>query len=352
MNTAFYHNNNVSRWHLDQCEIPGQRYDNIDDFIISKHDRKFSVMDIPSFQDTTDFENQVNRLVSHCDRIILLSSEIHRDTVDLIQRLDHGKIINFICGELNFDQSYNRWLDWFVTSTRFYKSSQILDQLTPFSVKPKIFDILLGQPKPHRDIIFNFAKDHDDRIVMTYFKDHLTPLSQYDEKHWIWENDGLEVPDQDFNFTVTAVRYHGHNMSLSQIVPIKIYNQTAYSIVCETNFDNHYSFYTEKIVKPILARRLFIVFSGQYYLRNLRSLGFLTFDGIIDESYDLEPDLVRRGRLITEQMQYLFDQDQTKILEQITPIVEHNRNLMINTDWYREFSRELRVSLLDQQEQN
>jgi hypothetical protein len=135
-------------------------------------------------------------------------------------------------------------------------------------------------------------------------------------------------------------------MSLSQVVPISIYNQTAYSIVCETNYDNHYNFYTEKIVKPILAERLFIVFSGQYYLRNLRSLGFKTFDGIVDETYDDIEDYNLRFELACEQITYLINQPQEKILEQIRPITEHNKQIMLETDWYGDFAKELRAVLL------
>jgi hypothetical protein len=102
---------------------------------------------------------------------------------------------------------------------------------------------------------------------------------------------------------------------------------------------NSYTFYTEKTVKPILARRLFVAFVGQHYIRNLHNLGFQTFHGIIDESYDEEPDMTKRYQMAYEQMQYLFTQPQDVILEQIRPIVEYNYHYMLSTDWYGEFSR-------------
>jgi hypothetical protein len=134
---------------------------------------------------------------------------------------------------------------------------------------------------------------------------------------------------------------------LSQIIPLDIYNYSTYSIVAETNYDNHYSFYTEKIVKPILARRLFIVFGGQHYLRNLRQMGFQTFDGIVDETYDTVENSDERFQLALEQMHKLIDQPQDLILEKIWPIVEHNQRVMLETDWYGDFARELRAVLLD-----
>ena len=113
-----------------------------------------------------------------------------------------------------------------------------------------------------------------------------------------------------------------------------------------TNFENHYSFFTEKTVKAILGRRLFLLFGGKYQLQNLRQLGFKTFDGIIDESYDLVDSVTDRANLIIDQMKYLMQQDQQIILDKIKPIVEYNYKLMIETDWYGDFSKELRAVLL------
>ena len=91
---------------------------------------------------------------------------------------------------------------------------------------------------------------------------------------------------------------------------------------------------------------MFIVFSGQHYLRNLRNLGFKTFDGIIDETYDIIEDYNLRFKLACEQITYLINQPQDKILEQIRPITEHNKSVMLETDWYGDFARELRAVLL------
>ena len=352
MTTAIYHNSDVGSWHLDRCQIKGDKYSDLDLFLRVEYDNKFAVLHTPGFTDTTQFELDLQRLADHCNLIILMTSEVHDDIVALIERNHHPNMISFICGDLNNDIPYNHWMDWFITSSCFYRRHDILNQLRPYEVKPKTFDILLGQPKPHRTLIYDFANNYQDRVIMTYFRDHTTPIKHYGTENWIWESPGLELPDSDFNFTVTPVRYYGEHMSLSQIVPISIYNQTAYSIICETNFQNHYSFFTEKTVKPILGRRLFLLFGGQYQLRNLRNRGFRTFNGIIDESYDNVESLTVRARLIREQMQYLFDQDQSVILDKIKPIVEHNYYVMLETDWYGNFSRVFRSLLLEHVGQN
>ena len=353
MSTAFYHNNDVSRWHLDQCQIVGDRYANLELFLSSDHEFKFAVMHSPAFSDTSQFECDLQLLSTNCNLVILMTSEVHDETVDLIQRNYRSNIINFICGALNNQIPYRHWMDWFVTSCAFYKHKpQVLDKLNPYVCKAKTFDILLGQPKPHRTHIYNFAKEFNDRVIMTYFKNHYTPIRQLAENGWIWESEGLVIPNHDFNFTVTPVIYYDISMSLSQIVPLEIYNQTAYSIVCETNFQNHYSFFTEKTVKPILGRRLFLMFGGQYQLENLRKLGFQTFDGIVDESYDTVACFETRAKMIKDQMRYLLSQDQQTILDKIKPITEHNYHTMLTTDWYGDFAREFQSVVLDHTRQN
>jgi hypothetical protein len=199
-------------------------------------------------------------------------------------------------------------------------------------------------------------KPHEDQIVLTYMRDYSQGLYDHDctaiaiqdrpSKEYTWDLDNIAVPKDPVNFTIEPIELHGQRVSISQVVPISIYNETAYSVVTETNFMNSYTFYTEKIVKPILAERLFVAFGGQHYLRNLHNLGFRTFGDIIDESYDEEPDIAKRYSMIYEQMLYLFNQPQEEILAKVKPIAEYNKRHMLDADWYGDFSKELQAVLL------
>ena len=341
--TKIYADTKVCQWHIKQW------YDNSVEILDNLNGAETAVFHVPyPLGNSTEFHNKLNEAVKICDQVAVLLSELHLDSIDFFIHHQHPKITYFVCGSIyNIPSKY--WMDWFITTCSAYKNNtSLLNGLTPYVIKPKFFDILLGRQKPHRSIVYNFIKnnDLDDRVVMTYLRgnDDIS-LQKQDNQGWIWE-DGLELPPTEFEWTVTPIRYRGHNMSLRQVVPISVYNQTAYSVVAETNYNNDHSFNTEKIVKPILAERLFVVFSGQHYLRNLRRLGFKTFDGIIDETYDTIADHEQRFKLILDQMRYLFNCPQEKILEQIRPITEHNKRVMLETDWYGDFSRELRESLL------
>jgi hypothetical protein len=130
------------------------------------------------------------------------------------------------------------------------------------------------------------------------------------------------------------------------VIPFSVYNQTYYSIVAETNASNDFNFYTEKVVKPILGERLFIVIAGKDYLKNLRIHGFKTFEGIIDESYDSEPDPYKRWELALEQLRLLCDMNPYTVYEKANEIVKHNQQLMLTHPWYYNVSLQLK-SVLD-----
>ena len=70
----------------------------------------------------------------------------------------------------------------------------------------------------------------------------------------------------------------------------KPYDDTACSIVSETNDNNYEIFMTEKIWKPIIAQQLFVVHGNHLYLQRLREMGFKTFNNYFEEAYDLDRD--------------------------------------------------------------
>lgn len=77
----------------------------------------------------------------------------------------------------------------------------------------------------------------------------------------------------------------------------KLYEDTAISIVAETNdigvkgvATTGEFWVTEKICRPMFNYHPFVVLSTPNFLENLRSLGYKTFDSIVDESYDQEQD--------------------------------------------------------------
>ena len=350
-------NETVVRYHLNN--IAGRAseywsyYHNSDVFISSQHQRRVAFFHIP-FPYHSDFEKQVDAVYDHCDRVIILGSELHPAIVNFIRKFDRSRIWFFTCGYIQNPKLRNAHtytlFDWFITSVAFYKNYRpsTLYELNPYDVKPLTFDALLGRKKPHRQRAYEYIQNNNllDKGITTYVDSHDFDIQGKDESIWIWESKGLEG-QENVAWTVDRIKYYGYPMSLSQVIPINVYNQTAYSLVCETNFENDYVFYTEKTVKPILARRLFIMISHQHALAKLREAGFKTFDGIIDESYDDIEPAIQRHEAAMEQLNWLCKQDQRTILDKCRPIVEHNFNHMYGSDWYHQFTGPMSRILFD-----
>jgi len=342
-----YADTDVSEWNIKKLNNPLVNiYRDINEFIAVVDTNKHAVFHacFPYYQDQhNSFDDTVTLMLNHCKTISVLISEVHTQIVDFMNRFSQPQMRYLICGFAVGIDTYH-WMDWFATTSSYYRQGDILSQLNPYTVKPKYFDILLGQPKPHRTRIYDYVRNNNltDQVIMTYLTEFNTKsIVNHGTEGFIVEPE-MELPEHDFNWTVTGIKYCDRRMSLSQVVPISIYNQTAYSIIAETNIENHYTFFTEKTCKPIMAERLFIMLGGRHYLKNLRQLGFQTFDGIIDESYDLEIDNNTRWSMAIMQMRYLMSQPQEEILTKIRPITEHNRRVMMETDWSGNVSNSLR----------
>jgi hypothetical protein len=331
--------NALFHFHFNKCWLTHAItvYNDRDVFVNSKHEKKIACFQMPYPIDPA-FDSTVKDLTNHCDHVLILMSELHDRTVEFVQRNDHKQISYFICGDFNWGIEHSqvhKFYDWFTTTAHFYKHERpqlLTNNLHPYTAKPKMFDALLGRKKLHRDIAYS-QLDKDTNVV-TYLDTHDCDFT--DPTRWRWESAGLVV-EKPVEWTVERVNYHGYRMSLSQIVPLEIYNETAYTLIAETSFSNHYTFYTEKTVKPILGQRLFVSLSGQYSLRNLRNIGFKTFDTVIDESYDQIEPFNQRFDLALDQVRYLSTQKQEDILEKIRPICEHNYTHMMRTDWYGQY---------------
>ena len=98
-------------------------------------------------------------------------------------------------------------------------------------------------------------------------------------------------------------------------------------IVTETVFYYDKLHLTEKIFKPIVSKQPFMLLAAPGNLEYLRSYGFKTFEGIIDESYDKIKDNDARINAVVEQIKWycsLSDSDKFEIQRLIAPVVEHN----------------------------
>jgi len=116
----------------------------------------------------------------------------------------------------------------------------------------------------------------------------------------------------------------------------ELYEQTFFTIVQETEFSIWQQASTEKILQPILHTHPFVVVGSPYSLKNLKRLGFKTFDKWWDESYDDEEDdwkrLIKVYSLI-ESLLSKSDEELRLMLHEMKEILEYNKNHLKTFDW-------------------
>lgn len=91
-------------------------------------------------------------------------------------------------------------------------------------------------------------------------------------------------------------------------------------------------FLTEKTWKPIVCKKPFILVATPYALRDLRKLGYKTFDSIIDETYDtIEEDKLRMKAIgvEVERLNNLPKEEFSELLYKLKNIVEFNYKLFL-----------------------
>lgn len=204
--------------------------------------------------------------------------------------------------------------------------------------RQKIFGIFIGRSNWLRlDIAsYLYANHYEDSVVIYHF-DH--------SNEWHSENFELEqfVLKNYNNKSIDQICLFLKNLPItnapSAIYPIQYsqasslendYQKIFIEIVCETFFTGKTFHMSEKILRPILYKRPFIVQASKFFLKNLHALGFKTFNHWWDESYDIDP-WDYKPTAIKNNIDYIVSQDQQtlqKWYKEMKPILDHNYNVL------------------------
>jgi hypothetical protein len=283
--------------------------------------------------DNNFIKENFDQIKSKSNLVFIIQTELcGDDIVDYCQDNVYGVLAGFFDKASENQNIIFRGV-WFETIADLYKKLPAVLGKIEYNTKPLYFDALLGRKKIHRDFVYNSVNNYqlNDKILLNYYQDNKNIFDNF------LTEPGLSSSNNEWAHSSMSVNYLNLRVPASNVLPVTIYNQTAYSIVAETECVNQFTFYTEKTVKPILARRLFVMFAGRHYLKNLRKLGFQTFSNVIDESYDEITDNCERWTWAFQQVMYLCEQDQSRILTMIKPIVDHNYHVLMSTDWTNAF---------------
>lgn len=107
------------------------------------------------------------------------------------------------------------------------------------------------------------------------------------------------------------------------------------SIITETKYAQPFASVTEKSVWPFMNERPFICVAGPRHLELLRSYGFKTFSDFWDEGYDTIECPYERMKQIFKLIDWIGAkslEELTELHQEMKPILEHNRDLIIEYD--------------------
>lgn len=324
----------------------------IDDYLLTSAEYHIAIVNVVNDYEPWGYDyyhmdhGLLHKIITHSDLVFICDPELHQYHWELFKEFDSPKVYWVIPGTLTNDlipAKYVQHGHMFSNMLCYYRENKpnsfyqrLARLLPPTHIRPLYFDALLGSKRPHRDFIFDYINDQklSDQMLVSYQQDQ--SFKKFVKDGFVLDND-VSVPEIADGYyvggTYMRVSVDELTIPLCNLIPVDAYNKCAYSIVAETEFENTHIMLTEKVIKPIIAKRLFVVFSGQGYLEAMHRLGFQTFGNIIDESYDREPDNWKRWAMAAEQIAALCHRDQTIVLKQASSIVEHNYRHFMDTNW-------------------
>lgn len=196
-------------------------------------------------------------------------------------------------------------------------------------------NLLLGyinkDPRPH--ILTSFYRENlfdrtllgllsTNEIVESLFENNIN-LSSF-LKNNIGTPDNVRIEEHIPSSTEKFPKISSHGWSNNCFV----YDNSQLSFIAETWVRCKSTFLTEKTFRPLINKHPFIMVGPENILQHLRKLGFITFNSIIDESYDEIPNVYERIDFAVDQAKKFLDTSHTKSLE-IDEIVNYNFNHLI-----------------------
>lgn len=207
--------------------------------------------------------------------------------------------------------------------------------------KPYMFDAMLGARRPHRDwaMLAMTRSGLLNSSVVTYRSGFPGEVIDSQSQEFAEKFQGTELlwpyvsPNLDPAWEVPNV-----SNKISCVTPNGIYQNTWYTLTCETLSTGSTFYLSEKTVKAMFNKRIFVVFGPQNFLSNLKKLGFETFGSFIDESYDQEPlDDVRYTKAMLQVMRLAWLEDPVHVHQTLQYVLDRNyerlHSLQVQYQW-------------------
>ena len=133
-----------------------------------------------------------------------------------------------------------------------------------------------------------------------------------------------DMPELD-NSENISLRLMEWDQWLAGPAVLKQYDNTHFSVIAESTITHRYSFFTEKIYKPIIMGHPFITLASKNYYPDLRKM-FRTFEPYIDEVFSMHDDWeIRVSSIVREVNRLIYDDNLVNLLKKVEPICKENQ---------------------------
>lgn len=245
------------------------------------------------------------------DSTLFLLNFLDKNIFDLLKKYK-SRILLYYTGQLNdnvllqlkeFNLIKRQESENIVRAPKFYKNIKIENLNLPRKNCFLLTTVLKDSRLPRKTLV----KELNDADLLKYHigKTHNTSANNdHVQKHWVGHR---PIFESKYEFEIS------HDL----------YNQVSFEIVPETLYDNA-SFVTEKTLKPIVARIPFLILSNCDYYQYLKSIGFKTFDSLIDESFAYEENLENRIKKLVSTAKNILDNNSIEFYHAAKEICEYN----------------------------
>ena len=215
----------------------------------------------------------------------------------------NGSVVLWLDADLvdNYDYNFKnieyniKWYNWIETARIRHTTTEKLPNSKAFMLTMK-----LKNHRPSRQILAKELRKRPDLLANSMC--NMRETEHQDQ----WMGD---IP-----------KHHNH---WERYPSMDLYSNCYLEIVPETFTENFYQT-TEKTTKPISTKTPFLILSTPGYLGYLKSLGFKTFDTLIDESYDKEEDTYSKVKKLIQVLDHIIDNGVKEFYEASQSILDHN----------------------------
>jgi hypothetical protein len=195
----------------------------------------------------------------------------------------------------------------------------------------KLFNCLNRMRRPHREFLmlrFVEADIHEQGLISHDRLEHHNWMDYGFDQATIRRAEDmlpLVVDDSDFE-----------NNKAIQLNP-DIYLRSWISVITETHaFDDPHSlFISEKPWKPLCAMQPFMVLGHRNTLEAMRNMGYKTFSGLLDESYDDLPFIERTTVILNNLRKLSVIRDKWGWMQECREILEHNKRVFLSQEIFQ-----------------